>query len=177
MAARKRGKDSSAQSSGAKPKRAPIPQKHGGALIPGAGGGAQPGAGRPPSIVRDALRESGDARRWVLEEIADGECVQKAKFPVGLLAPHVKCAACGVESQIRAKNPEDALLISIEGKVSATPNERTKAVDTLFKYGLTAGMPMDEVRAKVKATLELAQGFMAPDAFPRFVQDAKGIWS
>lgn len=36
---------SSAKSS----ERVGVPQKHGGVLIPGAGGGRQPGAGRPPN--------------------------------------------------------------------------------------------------------------------------------
>lgn len=175
MAARKRGKDSSAQSSGAKPKRAPIPQKHGGALIPGAGGGAQPGAGRPPSIVRDALRQSGDQRRWVLEEIADGKPVQHTRVRFAELLPHITCPNCG--DRCEPTKPADVGVLEIPVMVSATPNERTKAVDTLFKYGLTAGMPMDEVRAKVKATLELAQNFMAPESFPRFVQEAKAVWA
>lgn len=33
-----------------------VPQPHGGALLPGAGGGPQPGAGRPPSWFREEAR-------------------------------------------------------------------------------------------------------------------------
>jgi hypothetical protein len=43
---RKRGKPSGKPT--ARHKRDPIPQPHGGALVPGAGGGPQPGSGRPP---------------------------------------------------------------------------------------------------------------------------------
>lgn len=39
-----------------------IPQPHGGALKPGAGGGKQPGAGRPPSWFRQ------EARRLLAEQ-------------------------------------------------------------------------------------------------------------
>jgi hypothetical protein len=39
-----------------------VPQPHGGALLPGAGGGPQPGGGRPPSWFRE------EARRLLLEK-------------------------------------------------------------------------------------------------------------
>ena len=48
-----------------------VPQPHGGALLPGAGGGPQPGSGRPPSEIRKRLRGSFEERIRILEEIAD----------------------------------------------------------------------------------------------------------
>ena len=50
-----------------------IPQPHGGALLPGAGGGPQPGGGRPPSAIRKTLRKSADERVKILSEIADNK--------------------------------------------------------------------------------------------------------
>ena len=41
-------------------------------MVPGAGGGRQPGSGRPPSRIRHALRQSFEDRIRLLEEIADG---------------------------------------------------------------------------------------------------------
>lgn len=52
-------------------RRDPVPQPHGGALVPGAGGGPQPGSGRPKSVVKAALRLSFEQRIPVLEQIAD----------------------------------------------------------------------------------------------------------
>ena len=63
----KRKKKSSVKSS------ALVPQKHGGALLPGAGGGPQPGAGRPPSKIREAARLAFAERLEVLTGIADGD--------------------------------------------------------------------------------------------------------
>jgi hypothetical protein len=37
--------------------RDPVPQPHGGALVPGAGGGPQPGSGRPPNEFKARCRE------------------------------------------------------------------------------------------------------------------------
>lgn len=48
-----------------------IPQPHGGALKRGNPEGSKTG-GRPPSSLRKRLRESGDDRIRVLEEVADG---------------------------------------------------------------------------------------------------------
>ena len=64
MTSRRRGGKSSGKPS--------VPQPHGGALVPGAGGGRGPGAGRPPSRIRQALRQSFEDRIRLLEEIADG---------------------------------------------------------------------------------------------------------
>lgn len=52
-------------------RRDPVPQPHGGYLVPGAGGGPQPGSGRPKSEVKAALRLSFEKRIPVLEQIAD----------------------------------------------------------------------------------------------------------
>jgi hypothetical protein len=51
--------------------RTPVPQPHGGALVPGAGGGPQPGSGRPPSAIRRTLRESFEERVNILGKITD----------------------------------------------------------------------------------------------------------
>ena len=64
MTSRRRGGKSSGKPS--------VPQPHGGALVPGAGGGRQPGSGRPPSRIRHALRQSFEDRIRLLGEIADG---------------------------------------------------------------------------------------------------------
>ena len=40
-----------------------VPQPHGGALLPGAGGGPQPGSGRPPNAFRKALRDLVDREK------------------------------------------------------------------------------------------------------------------
>ena len=57
----------------AKPSLKLVPQKHGGALLPGAGGGPQPGSGRPPSAIREAARLAFAERLGVLTGIADDE--------------------------------------------------------------------------------------------------------
>lgn len=44
---------SSVKPSASKPKRAGVPQPHGGVLVPGAGGGPQPGAGRPKDEFKE----------------------------------------------------------------------------------------------------------------------------
>ena len=62
---------SSAQPSGNKSERQLVPQPHGGALLPGAGGGPQPGSGRPPSELRERLKGSLAERVKIIEEIAD----------------------------------------------------------------------------------------------------------
>jgi len=68
----------SAKASGKKKRRALVPQPHGGALLPGGTGAYGKSTGRPPDLVRAALRASFEERVGVLEEIADGR-VPKAQ--------------------------------------------------------------------------------------------------
>ena len=50
-----------------------VPQPHGGALVPGAGGGPQPGAGRPPNELRSSMRAILDKGLPYLEEFVVGD--------------------------------------------------------------------------------------------------------
>lgn len=50
-----------------------VPQPHGGALVPGAGGGPQPGSGRPPNELRASMRVILDKGLPYLEEFVVGE--------------------------------------------------------------------------------------------------------
>lgn len=59
-----------AKSTGQKDTRPRIPQPHGGALVSGAGGGPQPGSGRPSNWWREKMRELRD--RWLVTAEAFG---------------------------------------------------------------------------------------------------------
>ena len=47
-----------------------VPQPHGGALVPGAGGGPQPGSGRTPSALKRMALKKGPKMLQVLTKIA-----------------------------------------------------------------------------------------------------------
>ena len=52
-----------------------VPQPHGGALVPGAGGGPQPGAGRPPDEWKrrlQALASRESTEKWVAQILDAG---------------------------------------------------------------------------------------------------------
>lgn len=57
----------------AKKRRDPIPQPHGGAIVPGAGGGPQPGSGRPPDEFKAACARlaSRDKTLALVEKVLD----------------------------------------------------------------------------------------------------------
>jgi hypothetical protein len=69
------------QKTGQKSRHTPIPQPHGGALVPGGGRGPKPGApnaGRPPSAIRALMRESFAVRIPLAEAIADNPRISPA---------------------------------------------------------------------------------------------------
>ena len=85
-----------------------VPEHGGGALYVGGVPGNAGGPGRPPSAIRLTCRESFAARVKILEDIADGEPIVKIMGPDG-------------RTEL--------------GKISASPSDRIKAIDTLGKYG------------------------------------------
>jgi hypothetical protein len=101
---KKRADKASGQASGL------VPQPHGGALLPGAGGGAANGSlgGRPPSAIREHCRGAFADRVPILEAIADGKPLKMVK----------------VTAEKR-----------LEMEVSASVKERVQAIDVLAKYG------------------------------------------
>ena len=76
-----------------------IPQPHGGALLPGAGGGPQPGSGRPPDALRAAFRNDLEGARERVQEI--------------LARKGEPCSECG-----RGGRAGDATVISIFDKLA-----------------------------------------------------------
>lgn len=113
-----------------------IPQANGrGALLTGGVPGNRGGPGRPPDAIREHLRGSFDERVGVIEDIADGTPVTNADVPLINILPHVICPKCG-EVKMEAKDPATLFMVSVRGKVSASPSERIKALDLAAKYGM-----------------------------------------
>lgn len=110
--------------SGRTTRRAPIPQPHGGALVPGAGCGPAPGApnaGRPPSAVRSLLRESFAARIPLAEAIADdaGQSAADRLRALDLLARY----GVGAARDITVEEVRDRLARTIATVRAAVPPE------------------------------------------------------
>ena len=74
-----------------------VPQPHGGALLPGAGGGPQPGSGRPPKALREAFRGDLETARMKMLSILNRE--------------GEPCEECG-----RGRQPRDSDVIAIFDK-------------------------------------------------------------
>jgi len=79
------------------PDRKPVPHPHGGALVPGAGGGPQPGSGRPRSVIKAAVREGLAEQISVLTEIVDDELSRESDRirAIDLMAKYGLCTKGG----------------------------------------------------------------------------------
>jgi hypothetical protein len=62
---------------------------------------------------------------------------------------------------------------------NVAPGDRTRAVDTLAKYGLgqMVQVGMDDVRGRLRATLELLRETLPEDEFTTLVHNLKEIWT
>ena len=120
--------------------------------MPGAGGGRQPGAGRPPSILRDQLRGSFADRVAILEKVADGQVVAKMR------------GADGKETTI---------------EVSADVSDRLKAIDMLAKYGLgtVKEVSVENVRERVQKTLDVIRKHVSPDQMTAMTPELRQVWA
>lgn len=99
-----------------------VPQPHGGAILDGAASPENhvPGPGRPPSRVKSALRNDFDARREILNEIADGG------VRIDWIA---KCPECGYEG-----GELDELSVLAAVGQAPKPSERIKALEVMAKF-------------------------------------------
>lgn len=130
------------------------PGKNGGALRTGNAGG-KGGTGRPPSALREQLRGSFADRIATLEQFADGA------MPL-----QEKCPKCGYEDPLVSKSPVE-------------PSDRLRAIDMLAKYGLgtVKEISVENVRERVKATLEVIRAHCAPEQSNAMIQALRPIWA
>ncbi len=133
------------------PAAAPVPQPHGGYLVPGAGGGPQPGSGRKPAAVREACLLVIDQRIPLLEQIVDGEVIRKTEIG-------------GVETETRER-------VSVA--------DRLRAIDLLAKYGLgpNNGVSADKVREMVRQTLDVIRAHTSREQAADILRALQPIWS
>lgn len=154
-----------------------VPQKRGGALLygnPGNGNNLSPG--RPPSLVRDAYRQSFADRLPVLQAIADGEPVVAYRLDLRQILPHLACNHCGAALELRTGAPT-SVRWTVQG--SAAPKDRVQAIDVMGKYGLGAlkEVSTEHVRAKVAATLDVIRRLVPLELAARIVDELRRIWT
>lgn len=168
--------DGRKQSSGKSSGRAPVPQPHGGALIPGAGGGTQPGAGRPPSLLREQLRGSFAERRAILERIADGEVIQRGEIPLSEVLKHAACPKCGGELEQTTKLPPS--WIKLEAVISANAKERIAAIEVMGKYGLGAvkELSVEHVRDRLRQTIAIIRDSVPEEIAADLLKRLEPLW-
>ena len=101
-----------------------VPQKHGGAIWKGTPETIVPGPGRPPEAIRAAMRELGASKGVpFLSDVLDGKISYTL---VGV------CSECGKES----RPSEQLWMRALADKIQASVDQRLKANEQAFKYGL-----------------------------------------
>lgn len=172
-------KKPSVEPSGAGEQRKGVPQPHGGMLVPGAGGGPQPGSGRPRSAIRKDLLGSFDDRRQFLDQVIDGDCVTHHQVPLASVIPHVKCETCGDKARILPRDIEDLFLVQFDAKASASVGDRLRAMDTQAKYALGAlkGILADQVEENVKKSLDAIRELVSPEVYAAISARLRPIWA
>lgn len=157
------------------PKRRMVVPAHGNGKLLVGNPGNTGGSGRPPSVIRERCRGSFDRRIPVLEAIADGEASERIEVPLALLLRHAHCPKC--EGKLVADKLEEALLVSVTGKVSPKARDRSQAVDILGKYGLTAGrVDQEEVRLRLARTVQKIVELTDPDTAETLLAALDKIW-
>lgn len=122
---------------------------------PGNTGGKPGRSGRPPSALREALRESFEKRIPVLEQIADGVAVVKVKV----------------------KGPDGEK--ESEALMSASPSDRIRAVDLMGKYGVGTvhEVSVDAVRARLRETIGVIRERLPQEKAAELIEALRAIWT
>jgi hypothetical protein len=121
---------------------------------PGNTGGKPGRSGRiKEKVKRQLLRAAARQGPRVLEQIARGDPVQRAELPLLSVLRHAVCPNCG-ETGLSPKDPDAALLMTIEATVSASPGDRRGAIDSLLKYSVGLKDELTVVHPDVQRRLE-----------------------
>ena len=153
-----------------------MPGRNGGTLKRG-NTGNKGGTGRPANEVRERLLESVRTHSpGVVDDIASGKPVQRARLRVADLVPFVTCANCG-EHEIKA-NDLDAMVAEVDVEISASPRDRIAALEFASKYGLgpVKEVSVDSVRERVTDTLDIIQRHVSPEQYAAIVHDIEPVW-
>lgn len=146
-----------AKPSGKASERQLVPQPHGGALLPGAGGGPQPGGGRPRSEVKALAAAKLPRHVSTLDDIAGG---------VAFMVLREKCPKCGY---VPAAG-------EVTAPVQVKPGEQVRAVEALAKLAEPKEMVITNDRAGAffdcvyKAIVEVSGEAAAHEIQTRAVQ-------
>lgn len=151
-------------------------QPHGGALNSGGTPGNAGGTGRPASVIRERCRGSFDQRIAVLEDIADGRPMQRIELPLGAVLRHVTCPKCGTTP--KPETDDMLVLVSIEGRVSASPKDRRGAIDILGKYGLgtVKEITVEDVRGRLAETLSIIRAKLPRAQAEPLIAEMRPVW-
>lgn len=144
--------------------------------MPGAGGGVQPGAGRPPSQLRDGLRQSYGDRVLFLNDVIDGKVIVHTQVSLAAVLPHIRCAKC--EGPVVPVDIADLFLLTFPAKASASVRDRIAAVEHLAKYGLGVlkEVSVENVRERVEATLRIIGQQCTPEQAEKLYQAIEPVW-
>lgn len=102
----------------------------------------------------------------------------KTEFPLVAVLPLVHCADCNGKN-IVPNNIEDALLVTLEARVSATPKDRIAAMELSAKYGMGVlkEISVESVRERVLGTLEVIRSHVAPDLYQAMLPALRAQWA
>lgn len=159
-------KKSTVKSSERVPFGALVPQPHGGALRNG--GTNKGGTGRPKEIVRERMLALGVEKGIpFLSDVLDGKVRMQL---VGV------CASCKAETYM-----DDSWKEELEAAVKASIDQRLKAVEQTWKYGLGTQKDVDvsvsSIRERVRETLDTIQRIAPADLAARLITALQPVWT
>ena len=145
-----------------------VPQKHGGAIWKGTPETIVPGPGRPPEAIRAAMRELGASKGVpFLSDVLDGKISYTL---VGV------CSECGKES----RPSEQLWMRALADKIQASVDQRLKANEQAFKYGLgtkdEVSVVSPEVQSRVAQTVAAVTELLPADLAEPLLERLSDVW-
>lgn len=144
---------------------AKIPQPHGGALLSG-GMPGNAGGGRPPDEIRARLRAIGFEKGLpFLDGLMDGKVLIQ-----------LACSRCGNTDT----TTDTVLMEKVRDEIRASVDQRLKAMEQLFKYGLGTKDEMSvvspDVQARVAQTVQVVSDTLPPEYAEPLLAKLSEVW-
>lgn len=133
--------------------------------------------GPPPNVVRDALRSSHFARYPFLNEVIDGEVVERVEVELATVWPFLACTRCGYTT-MRPMEGVDAGAQTIVVTRSASVKDRLAALEQLARYGLgqVKEASTEQVRERVLETIAIIRRVAPADVAAAIIADMRAVW-
>lgn len=142
-------------------------------------GGHNPGAGRPPSVVRRTALGFFDAALPKLGAVAQGLATERSTVKLAEVLKVIECAKCGPKTRFRVKGNRKANEVELEAMTTARVADQVRAATALGNLGLGPDkqLTVESVRERLQRMIAVLREELPAELFKRVEPRLRHVWT